>query len=60
MVMELEDKIIEMAISYNMSKERVIAFAINFLYLTSKVPEYKIAFIDKNGKIVTPVNLEDI
>jgi len=56
----LMQKIREVSIFYKLPIEKVISFSVNFMYLSSKVPKYKIAFIDENNEIVKPVNLEDL
>lgn len=56
----LEDSISEICINLSVSREKAVDLAINFLNLVSKVPEYSIAFIDKEGNVVRPVDIEEL
>ncbi len=56
----IKDCIAEIAINLNVSREKAIILAVNLLNLVSKVPEYRIAFIDSKGNVVEPVKLGDL
>ncbi len=56
----IKDNISEICINMNISREKAVDMAISFLNLASKVPEYSIAFVDKEGNVIKPVNLEEL
>lgn len=56
----IKDCIAEIAINLNVSREKAVVLAVNLLNLVSKVPEYRIAFIDSKGNVVEPVELGDL